>query len=357
MPPDFDYVLTVRKKGDDGIFGDEVGDPTYLMVPENTKIENAPEIRDANTWCANVLASSVWKDPNDDGGRPPPLGRPSGGAGLGGTTQPPGTDGEIAGGARGDILFIVHGYNNSVADVLERHRRLADDLRSLGYKGAVVSFDWPSSNCALVYLNDRHKAQETSMALVDSGIRLLSQKQKPTCATNIHVLAHSTGAFVIREGFYDADQTALDNYGWFVSQLVLIAGDVSADSMGEDDRVAASVYRHCVRLTNYSNRCDSVLDLSNVKRMGTAPRVGRIGLPDNAPTKAVNVDCTDYFQKLIASQAMQKAEQPEGITGAESHSWYFGNKVFAQDLIETIIGTDRYVASRRDLDDAGLYLT
>ncbi|MGR0115252.1 alpha/beta hydrolase [Ralstonia pseudosolanacearum] len=325
MPADFDYVLTVRKKGGNGVFSDEVGDPTYLIVPENTEIEDATEIEDSNIWCGNVLNSSAWKNESGED--------------------------------RGDILFIVHGYNNSVADVLDRHRRLAGDLKFLGYKGTVVSFDWPSSNCALAYLSDRHKAQETAMALVDGGIRLLSQKQKPTCQTNIHILAHSTGAFVIREGFYDADQATLDNYGWLVSQLVFIAGDVSSDSMGESDRVAASIYRHCVRLTNYSNRCDSVLDLSNVKRMGAAPRVGRVGLPGDAPSKAVNVDCTDYFKRLIASPAMKKAEQPKGITGAQSHSWYFGNKTFAQDLFEIVIGTDRFVASRRDLDESGLHLT
>lgn len=324
MSDDFDYVLTVRKKGDSGIFSDEVGDSTYLVVPEKTNIEDATEIKDQKTWCGNVLNSSAWKNESGE--------------------------------ARGDILFIVHGYNNSVADVLDRHRRLASDLKFLGYKGAVVSFDWPSSNCALAYLGDRHKAQETAMALVDGGISLLSEMQKPTCQTNIHIVAHSTGAFVIREGFYDADQKALNNYGWLVSQLIFIAGDVSSDSMREDDRVAASIYQHCVRLTNYSNRCDSVLDLSNVKRMGTAPRVGRVGLPDDAPSKAVNVDCTDYFKRLISSPAMRRTEQPEGITGAQSHSWYFGNKDFAQDLFEIVIGTDRFMGSRRTLDDSGLHL-
>ena len=40
--------------------------------------------------------------------------------------------------------------------------------------------------------------------------------------------------------------------------------------------------------------------LSNVKRVGVAPRAGRVsrvGLPDNAPAKAVGVDCGAHFLK------------------------------------------------------------
>jgi hypothetical protein len=46
-----------------------------------------------------------------------------------------------------------------------------------------------------------------------------------------------------------------------------------------------------------STRLRPVLKLSNVKRIGVAPRAGRVGLPESAPAKAVGVDCGARFLK------------------------------------------------------------
>ncbi len=113
-----------------------------------------------------------------------------------------------------------------------------------------------------------------------------------------------------------------------------------ADVGPTGDAGAASIHRHCLRLTNYSNRNDSVLDISNVKRLGVAPRVGRIGLPPDSPATAVNVDCTDYYAQLASDEAVQAADEPKGFRGAQSHSWYFGNAVFTKDVFDTVIGVE-----------------
>jgi esterase/lipase superfamily enzyme len=260
---------------------------------------------------------------------------------------------------RGDILFIVHGYNNSERDVMQRHRIMKSGLVALGFKGVIVSFDWPSDDEALAYLADRHRAKETALKLVSDGIAALSRRQTPDCATNIHLLCHSTGAYVVREAFDDADDTALKQSSWTVSQILFAAGDVSSASMSDGNPTAASVYNHCIKLTNYSNRHDAVLDISNVKRLGVAPRAGRVGLPGNAPGKAVNVDCTDYYALLTdaAHTDIAAADQPGGIVGAQSHSWYFGNAVFTRDVFSTVIGIeDGVVPTRAANPDGGFRL-
>ena len=148
------------------------------------------------------------------------------------------------------------------------------------------------------YPPDCHRAKATAFQLVSDGIAYLSGQQTPSCTTNVHVLGHSTGAYVIREAFDDADDTGLPNDSWSVSQVIFAAGDVSSGSMSADNSSSESIYRHCVRLTNYFSRHDEALDLSNVKRLGNAPRAGRIGLPDDAPQSAVNIDCTAYYENL-----------------------------------------------------------
>ena len=313
------YVMSVRKASR-GKFTAEVGETTYLVVPDGKDPDPSHAIP-SQDWFDKVTKLAQWR--NDKGEQ------------------------------RGDLLFSVHGYNMSESEVIERHRLLADGLNDVGSKGLVVSFDWPSDDKALAYLSDRHKAKLTAMRLMSEGIAYLSEKQKPDCPMNIHVLGHSTGAYVLTEAFDDADDTNLANSAWKVSQIIFIAGDVSSNVMSTPDPRSDSIYRHCIRLTNYSSRLDQALDISNVKRVGIAPRVGRIGLPDNVPANAINVDCTQYYGLLDSSASVMKQDEPHGIKGMPTHSWYFGNTVFTKDLFSTLIGVDRYTMSTRAVDGEG----
>ena len=315
-----DYIMTARAVRS-GEFIPEVGPTKYLLVPPG-QTPSPSTTMTAQSWFKAVRAASVWT--NDNGNE------------------------------RGDILFIVHGYNTSETEVMERHRRLRDDLVAEGFKGVVVSYDWPSDDKSLAYLPDRHRAKKTALQLVTDGITYLSARQTASCTINVHALGHSTGAYVLREAFDDADDTGLPNGSWNVSQIIFAAGDVSSGSMAVDDGGAESIYRHCVRLTNYFNHHDEALDLSNVKRMGTAPRVGRIGLPDGKPQSAVDVDCTSYYEDLSKEgSAILAEDSPHGFMGMKSHSWYFGNRVFTKDLFSTLIGTDRRVIPTRDVGEDG----
>ena len=315
-----DYVLSVRAVRS-GAFVADVGPSKFLAVPADQSPAPAQAITQA-AWYKAVRAAAVWQ--NDRGE------------------------------SRGDALFVVHGYNTSVDEVIQRHRRLKGDLIALGFKGVIVSFDWPSDDNVLAYLPDRHRAKETAFRLVSDGIAYLSAEQMPSCTINVHVLGHSTGAYVIREAFDDADDKELPNMSWTVSQVLFAAGDISAASMAAGNGDSESLYRHCIRLTNYSSRHDQALDLSNVKRLGVSPRVGRVGLPDNAPSKTVNVDCTAYYEQLTEDpSSIAEADQPNGFVGKKSHSWYFGNRTFTRDLFGVVIGEDRTVIPTRSVGRDG----
>ncbi len=308
-----------------GKFTAEPGPTRYLLVPDGERLAPTHEVKKADVWVKKLIKASVW----------------------GKDSREPTRD-------RGDILAFIHGYNNDQKTVMQRHDRLVEDMANAGFKGVVMSFDWPSDDKALNYLEDRHDAKQTAMQLVTDGITLLSREQTPDCAINIHLLAHSTGAFVIREAFDDADDTRLPNNAWTVSQIAFIGGDISSASLSFGNTSTEAIYRHCVRLTNYSNLHDSVLKLSNTKRLGTAPRVGRVGLPADAPSHAVNLNCSNYFNQLSTDKAVRKADQKEEI-GSFDHSWHIGNKSFARDLFEVLKGDlDRQVIPTRRKGADGL---
>ena len=249
----------------------------------------------------------------------------------------------------GDVLVFVHGYNNRVQDVMRRHDFLQKRLRHAGYRGAIVSFDWPSDDATLNYLEDRRDAKLTALRLVDDGIRSIAglqrDRERRRCDIDVHLLGHSTGAYVIREAFADAEQHAsISRTNWTVSQIAFVGADISAASMGRENAKSQALFRRSVRITNYASRFDRALKISNVKRLGTAPRLGRVGLPDDAHAKAVDVDCSRHWRGL--------KESGSGVIGDFSHSWHFDDPLFASDLLYTLRGDiDRHrIPTRRTMD-------
>jgi esterase/lipase superfamily enzyme len=325
-----DLVVCVRNVTRDRrgrkVYGSEPGPTHYLGL--TTGADSLPDPEDATQrmtateWASAAIDASGRREPTEQD----PDGHP------------------------GDILVFVHGYNNSQADVMQRHRMLRQTLAQASYAGAVVTFDWPSANKPLNYLEDRDDAEATAKRLRDHLIKLLCGQQARGCTVNVHLLCHSTGAYVIRHAFYDADKSdRLRNQPWRVSQIALIGADVSQRSMRESDPRSKSIYRHCARLTNYQNPYDGVLKLSNTKRIGLAPRAGRVGLPDGASPKAVDVDCGQHFRQLDRSQA--------NYTGSWSHSWHIGDPVFTRDLSYVLAGDiDRRSIPTRARTDDGLIL-
>jgi esterase/lipase superfamily enzyme len=231
----------------------------------------------------------------------------------------------------GDVLLFVHGYNNDKETVLARQRQLSKDLREQGWRGVVVGFDWPSADSTLNYLEDRHDAARVAVELVRGGVRVLASGQEEGCVTNTHLLGHSTGAYVIMEAFAQAEKDGdLFKSDWRVGQVALIGGDIAADSLEADSEWAGPMFRRIMRLTNYSNPFDKVLGISNAKRLGVAPRVGRVGLTLGRHRKAVDVDCGPWFSGLDPKKSK--------YFGTFNHSWHIGDPTFALDLAMTLEG-------------------
>lgn len=309
-----DFVLCVRnKKGQK--FEAEPGPPTFLRIPSSGEIVPRFEVK-RDDWFRAVLKEAKAF-----------------------TAEAP-TDFE------GDVLLFVHGYAADPATALRRHRLIKKDLGAVGSKAVVISFDWPSDSTVFNYVEDRLDARETALHLVSDLAIPFARARTRDCRINAHILGHSTGVFVIREAFAAAAEYVGPGYDWAVSQLLFIGGDVSASSLSAGDRGSRNMYDRAVRVTNYSNPHDWVLKLSNAKRIGLSPRAGRIGLPTDAPEKAVDVDCGSYFTTLKEAEAE--------YMGTFAHAWHIGDPVFALDLHHAIEGDlDRNVFPTRKKESDG----
>ncbi len=304
------FVITVRSVSGDAFSGD-LGKIRYLIVPDGA----APAPNQAvaeRVWLAAILATFKSSGP---------------------------------GPAQGDALFLIHGFNvdssaaatwsDTVADGLARHGG--------GYRPTLVSFDWPSAGTAFAYLPDLDTAAKTAIDLVNAAVRPLLKAQTPDCKVRVNALAHSMGAFVLRAALGHADDGDATGAVWMLGQLVMVSGDVEASAFSSGDKDTQSMMGHAYRLTNYFNRYDEALLISNAKRAGVEDRVGRVGLPPGAPASTVNVDCSLRYDAIPDPDPLNPIK-----TAEFSHSWYFSDVNFYCDLAQTLRGAvDRNVVAKR----------
>ena len=318
-----DYVISARRVRK-GKFIAEPGPVLFLKVPGSSS-EALPEHRVTGRNAANLWIDEV--------------------RGLADGDENPNSISP-----RGDVLVFVHGYNNDARTIIGRHRQLNADLREEGWKGIVVSFDWPCDDDTLNYLEDRWDGAAVAQMLVSECVRRIAVRQTTGCITNIHLLGHSTGAYVIMEAFAQAEKDGdLFKSNWRVGQVAFIGGDVSAHSVSAGESWSQPMFQRIMRLTNYANPFDAVLGVSNAKRLGTSPRIGRVGLPQDHNSKATNVNCGPYFKTLDPKTAKH--------FGSWTHSWHIGNPTFARDLAMTLEGAiDRNAIPTRETVDGNLIL-
>jgi hypothetical protein len=240
----------------------------------------------------------------------------------------------------GDIVLLVHGFNVSHAAACAFHVKCAQGLARAGWFGQLVSYDWPSDGLVFAYLPDRANARAAASTLVTSAIGLLERTQTAGCRIAVHVLAHSMACFVVQQAVTWAYQDV--PAGWKVGQLIMVAADVDTTVFATGQDSAGKFDQHAARLTAYCNSYDKALAVSGAKRLDLAPRMGRVGLPDDTPAMMCEVDCSAYFDAHYPDLADQ-------LNPVTTHSFYFAQDRFWQDVVLTLAGgIDRSVFPTRD---------
>jgi hypothetical protein len=311
------YVITVRSVSGN-TFGGALGATRYLIVPDGAAPAPNQSVP-SRAWLAAVIAAF-----------------PKNAAGV----------------IVGDALFLIHGFNVNSDAAVNWRDEVAVGLAQHGggYAPTVISFDWPSEGKVFAYLPDLDTAAKTAVVLVNAAVRpLLRVAQTTNCLVRVNALAHSMGAFVLRAALGHADDGDLTGSDWMLGQLVMVSGDVEASSFVSGDKDTQSMMGHAYRLTNYFNRYDEALMISNAKRAGVEDRVGRVGLPQGAPASTVNVECSLRYDAIPNPYPLDPIKRAEF-----SHSWYFTDSNFYRDLAQTLQGAvDRNVIAKRTVESDG----
>lgn len=197
-----------------------------------------------------------------------------------------------------DTLIFIHGFNVSFVEALKAGGAIASQI-SIGDKPInVVVFSWPSDGEAVPYMSyysDREDARACGPALARTYLKLydfmVGLDSKDYCDRSLHLLAHSMGNYVLRNGLQALRAKEPRKIVRLFSEIVLAAPDEDDDAFDTDEklRLLPGLGR---RVTVYYNHKDRALLISD-KTKGNPDRLGSDGprMLDLLPKKVTVVDC------------------------------------------------------------------
>ena len=230
----------------------------------------------------------------------------------------------MAGSSKTDTMVFIHGFNVSFLGALDAGALLGQSLKVEGRDVNVVVFSWPSDGSAvplMSYYSDREDARVSGPALARAFLKLrefvTALPATDYCQRRLHLLAHSMGTYVLRNGVQALIAKDRDSLVRLFDQIMLAAPDEDDDTFEHESKLRL-LPRIGRQVTVYFNPGDRALLVSDTTK-ANPDRLGSDGprLVDLLPKKVIPVDC-----RKVASGADRWAE----------HSYYLRSKTLELDM-------------------------
>ncbi|WP_309646409.1 alpha/beta fold hydrolase [Phenylobacterium sp.] len=244
-------------------------------------------------------------------------------------------------GEKSDTLIFIHGFNVPFMGALAAGAELAREVRVEGRALNVVVFSWPSDGAAvplMSYYSDREDARASGPAVARAFLRLKTYLTEELstdefCQRRLHLMAHSMGAYVLRNGLQAVIAKDPKSLVRLFDQVLLAAPDEDDDTFEEDGKLKLLPYIGR-QVTVYYNPRDRALLVSD-KTKANPDRLGSDGprLIDLIPKKVVLVDCRN-----IAAAA-------DAFT---QHSYYINSRAVSRDIAAVLLGLEPDAIANRE---------
>ncbi|MCA9165539.1 MAG: alpha/beta fold hydrolase, partial [Planctomycetales bacterium] len=170
----------------------------------------------------------------------------------------------VAASDKKDAFVFVHGYNVTFGDAIKRTAQLWVDLE---FRGAPLSFTWPSQGELKDYLADSTNAEVAAFQLA----KFLKLVDKESGAERIHLIAHSMGNDVLTRALREM-KTDLAQPDCHFREILLAAPDVDAQLF---QLIVPAIRNDVQHITLYASNNDRALKESY--RFRKYPRAGLAG--------------------------------------------------------------------------------
>ncbi|HYJ30523.1 MAG TPA: alpha/beta fold hydrolase [Allosphingosinicella sp.] len=240
-----------------------------------------------------------------------------------------------------DTVVFIHGFNVSFIEALNAGGALASEVSIDGKPINVVVFSWPSDGKMVPYMSyysDREDARTCGAALARAYLKLfdfmVALDPKDYCDRSLHLLAHSMGNYVLRNGLQALRAKDPTKLVRLFTEIILAAPDEDDDAFDTDDklRLLPSLGR---RVTVYYNHKDRALLISD-RTKGNPDRLGSDGprMLDLLPKKVSVIDCS-----RVAGEGDPKIQ----------HSYFINCPPVSADLKSTLEGVPADAIGNRDV--------
>jgi esterase/lipase superfamily enzyme len=177
-----------------------------------------------------------------------------------------------------NILFFVHGYNNTISDSI---LRLAQFVEDTDYEGVPVLFSWASAAQPVKYVYDLNSAMAARPRLLEAA-GIITR----TNAKGVDIFAHSMGALLTMEAIIFAELAGRFNSSGLLQTVMLAAPDIDIDLFRSQLGMIEKDHQKLFVLTS---KDDSVLSFSRRISGG----VVRVGSADSAELAELGVTVID----------------------------------------------------------------
>lgn len=198
------------------------------------------------------------------------------------------------------ILFFVHGYNNSVTDALLRLAQFAEDT---DFNGVSVLFSWASAARVSRYVYDLNSALVARRSLLESARILLESNTH-----GLNIFAYSMGAFLTVEAIIQAQIYGSYNTQRKLENVMLAAPDIDLDLFRAQLRYLPTESKNFFVFTS---RNDRVLGFSS-RISGGVERVGAADAAELAQLGVTVIDLSEVDDSAAGGHA-KFAGSPEVV--------------------------------------------
>lgn len=225
------------------------------------------------------------------------------------------------------ILFFVHGYNNTTSDAILRIAQFAEDT---DFNGVPVLFTWASAAKVTRYVYDLNSA-----LIARPQLLRVADILRRTNARGASVFAHSMGALLTVEAITQAYVAGNYNQGQQVDNIMLAAPDIDLD-----------LFRSQMSLLPKSARNFYVFVSKDDKALGFSRRISggveRVGAANAAELEGLGVSVIDLSQVDDSSSGTHSkfAGSPEVVQliGTSLKQNNYQRKSTAPTLVEFLDG-------------------
>lgn len=241
-----------------------------------------------------------------------------------------------------DTLVFIHGFNTSFVEALHAGARLGSQVKIRNKPLNVVVFSWPADGKAIPwmsYYSDREDARSSGAAVARAYLKLhdfvCALTPGDYCNRNLHLLAHSMGNYVLRNGLQALISKEPRRLVRLFDEIVLAAPDEDDDAF-ESDAKLRPLSQIARRITLYHNSRDRALLVSD-KTKANPDRLGSDGprMLDLLPKKIVVVDC-----RRVA---------PSADDDIAYHSYFLTCPPVSSDLTATLAGEEAGLIGNREV--------